>query len=183
MNPLIDLHRTANAETQPYGDIEIVSTFGEMPAEYAAIHKSAALMDLPQRGLIQLTGPDRLTFLNNLISNQTYDKQTKSGLSAGQGVYAFLLNSKTGRIITDLNVIERGDRTYLDLEHRLIAPVIEALEKYRFAEKVKIESRADDLHQIALYGPKRAASPPIELPVPSREGWGEGLRSRQNQKS
>ena len=55
-NPLLTTHKTANAETQPYGEIEIVSTFGEMPAEYAAIHKRCGMMDLPQRGLIELTG-------------------------------------------------------------------------------------------------------------------------------
>ena len=47
---------------------------------------------------------------DNLLSNQVYDKQTKTGLVEGQGVYAFLLNAKSGRIIADVNVIDRGDR-------------------------------------------------------------------------
>ena len=50
MNPLLDLHRQADAEFQPYGDLEIVTTFGEPQAEYAAIHKGSGLMDLPFRG-------------------------------------------------------------------------------------------------------------------------------------
>ena len=109
MNALLDIHRQAGAEFQPYGEIEIVSTFGEVPAEYAAIRKGCAMMDLPQRGIIEVTGKDRLTFLNNLISNQVYDKQTKTGLATGQGVYAFLLDAKSGRIISDMQVIERGN--------------------------------------------------------------------------
>ena len=36
-NPLLDLHRQAEAEFQPYGPIEIVSTFGEAQAEYGAV--------------------------------------------------------------------------------------------------------------------------------------------------
>src|SRR6476619_4598535 len=108
-NPLHDLHRQAEAEFQPYADVEIVSTFGEPQAEYAAIRKACGMMDLPQRGIIELTGKDRLTFLNNLITNQVYDKEKKTPLAAGQTVYAFFLNAKTGRIITDLNVIERGE--------------------------------------------------------------------------
>jgi len=151
-NPLLDLHRQAEAEFQPYGEVEIVSTFGEPQAEYAAIRKSTGLMDLPQRGVIELTGKDRLPFLNNLITNQTWDKQKKSGLAAGQGVYAFLLDAKTGRIITDLNVLELGERTMLELESRMIAPVISALEKYRFAEQLQMSARLDDLHEIALHG-------------------------------
>src|SRR5204863_6652649 len=94
-NLLHDLHRQAEAEFQPYGEIEIVSTFGEPQAEYAAIRKSAGMMDLPQRGIIELTGKDRLTFLNNLITNQVWDKQTKTPLAAGQSIYAFFLNAKS----------------------------------------------------------------------------------------
>jgi folate-binding protein YgfZ len=157
VNVLHDLHRQAEAEFQPYGEVEIVSTFGEPPAEYAAVHKSCGLMDMPFRGIIELSGKDRLPFLNNLISNQVYDKQTKGGLPSGAGVYAFLLNAKTGRIIADLNVIERGDRTLLELDARLAEAVIEALDKYRFAEQVKIVSRCQDLHEVALHGPGGAA--------------------------
>src|SRR5438034_5096361 len=113
VNVLRDLHRQAEAEFQPYGEMEIVSTFGEPPAEYAAIRKSCGLMDMPFRGIIELSGKDRFLFLNNLLSNQVYDKQTKADLAAGDGAYAFLLNARSGRIIADMNVIERGDRTLL----------------------------------------------------------------------
>jgi folate-binding protein YgfZ len=156
-NPLLDLHRQAEAEFQAYGPIEIVSTFGEVPAEYSAIRKSCGLMDMPFRGVIELSGKDRLPFLNNLLSNQVFDKQTKSGLAAGAGVYGFLLNAKSGRIIADMNVIERGDRTLLELDARPAASVAEALEKYRFAEQVKISSRVGELHEISLHGPGGAA--------------------------
>src|SRR5450432_3214991 len=95
-NPLLPLHQQAQAELQMYDQIEIVSTFGEPQAEYAAIRKAAALMDLPQRGVLELTGKDRLPFLNNLLTNQTFDKNTKTPMAAGKGVYAFLLNAKSG---------------------------------------------------------------------------------------
>src|SRR5437764_3022572 len=108
-NPLLGLHQQAQAEFQPYADIDVVSTFGEPQAEYAALHKSCGLMDLPQRGVLEVSGKDRLPFLNNLLTNQLWDKQTKSGLPTGQGVYAFFLNLK-GRIVADINVLELGDR-------------------------------------------------------------------------
>ena len=63
-NPLLPLHqRNAQTETIDYDQIEIVSTFGEPQAEYAAIRKSVGLIDLPQRGVIQMTGKDRHAFL------------------------------------------------------------------------------------------------------------------------
>ena len=152
LNPLRSLHAQAEAEFQTYADLEIVSTYGEPPAEYAAIHKACGMIDLPQRGILELTGKDRLPFLNNLLTNQLWKKDTKSGLDAGEGVYAFFLNTK-GRIVTDLSVLERGDRTWLEMDARMVAPLQAMLEKYQFAEQVKFADRAGTLHQIALHGP------------------------------
>lgn len=170
INPLRELHERAGAEFQPYADIEIVSTFGQPQAEYAAFHKGAALLDQPQRAVVELTGEDRLPFLNNLITNQTWNKATKSGLAAGEGVYAFLLNGK-GRIITDLNVLELGDRTLLELEVRLAPTLIQELDRFLFRDKVKIVSRVGELHSLALHGAGAAsvlaeacAPAPPELP-------------------
>src|SRR3954447_6044721 len=155
-NPLFPLHQQAEAEFQPYADIEIVSTFGEPQAEYAAIRKACGLIDRPQRAVIELTGADRLSFLNNLLTNQTWDKQSKQPMPAGQAVYAFLLNAKNGRIITDVSVLELGERTLLELERRLVPTVLTALQKYLFGEKVQINDRSGELHQIALHGPGAA---------------------------
>jgi folate-binding protein YgfZ len=152
-NPLHDLHRQAEAEFQPYGDIEVVSTFGEPQAEYAAIRKSCGMIDLPQRGILEVAGKDRHAFLNNLLTNQLWDKQAKQPLESGRWIYAFLLNLK-GRIVCDFNVIEVGDRTLLEMDARLVEPVRQVLELYLFAEQVTLSSRVGALHQIALHGPR-----------------------------
>jgi folate-binding protein YgfZ len=153
-NPLRTLHEAAAAEFQPYASLEIVSTFGEPQAEYSAIHKACGLLDLPQRGVLELTGKDRLPFLNNLLTNQTWDKQTKSGLAAGQGVYAYYLNAK-GRIVADMNVLEVGDgRTLLEMDARMVEPIRAMFDKYLFVEQVKMTNLVDKLHEIALLGPK-----------------------------
>jgi folate-binding protein YgfZ len=156
-NPLLPLHQQAEAELQAYGDVQVVSTFGEPQAEYAAIRKGAGLIDLPQRGFIQLSGRDRLPFLNNLLTNQTFDKETKTALAAGVGVYAFLLAARTGRITADVNVLERGELTLLELDRRLIPTFTQTLTRYLFAEQVKIEPHGERLHEIALHGPTAAA--------------------------
>src|SRR3982750_1449623 len=118
-NPLHTIHaQTAAVEFQQYAELEIVSTFGQPEAEYSAIRKAAGMMDLPQRGVLELTGRDRLGVLNNLLTNQTWDKQAKSGLAAGSGVYAYFLNLK-GRIVADMNVLELGERTLLEMDVRL----------------------------------------------------------------
>jgi folate-binding protein YgfZ len=151
-NPLQPLHEQAQAEFQPYDQLQIVSTFGQPQAEYAAVRKACGMMDQPQRGVLELSGKDRHSFLNNLITNQVWNKETKQGLTAGSGVYAFYLNTK-GRIVCDMNVLETGEQLWLDMDARLIEPVSAALGKFLFSEKVGIASRVGSLHQIALHGP------------------------------
>ena len=152
MNPLKKLHEQAEAEFQPYGDMEIVCTFGEPQAEYAAVRKGCAMIDMPQRGVLQATGPDRIDFLNRLLTNQLMAKDSKIPLPVGAGVYTFLLNNK-GRIVADLNILEGGDRTLLETDARNIANVRAILEKHVFSEKVEFTSQIEGSHQIALHGP------------------------------
>lgn len=164
------LHEQAGAEFVPYGDTPVVLTFGQPQAEYAAIRTSAAIFDMPHRAILELTGRDRHAFLNNLLTNQTFDKAKKQGMAAGTGVYAFLLNTK-GRIVTDLDVVETGDRTLLHLDARLAGSTRQLLEKYLFAEQVTIAARAEEFHAFFLTGPDAPAvlgdvmgSPLPELP-------------------
>lgn len=156
-NPLRDLHEAAGAEFQPYERLEIVSTFGEPQAEYAAIRKGCAIVDEPQRGILELTGRDRLPFLNNLLTNQTWDKDRKTPMAPGSGVYAFLLNLK-GRIVADMNVLEidHGERTAIETDVRLVEPLREVFDKYLFGEQVKITSALGTLHRLTLHGPRAA---------------------------
>lgn len=151
-NPLHDVHVQAEAEFQAWGEVQIVQTFGEPQAEYSAIRKAAGLMDLPQRGVLEMGGKDRLSFLNNLLTNQTWDKAKKAGLETGQGVYAFLLNLR-GRVVADVNVLELGDRTLLEMDVRFVESMRGLLDRYLFGEQVTLASRVSALHEIALHGP------------------------------
>ncbi len=152
-NPLHSIHQQADAEFQNYGDTEIVCTFGEPQAEYAAIRKGCGLIDLPQRGILRIEGKDRLDFLNRFLTNELIGKETKKPLPAGEGVYAFLLNNK-GRIVADMNLLERGDHTLLESDARNIGEIHSALGKYVFSEQVTFKSQAGQSHEIALHGPR-----------------------------
>lgn len=154
-NSLHALHETAGAEFRSYADVQIVSTFGQPQAEYSAVRTGAGLIDLPQRAIIELTGKDRLSFLNNLLTNQAWNKQTKSGLAAHTGAYAFFLNTR-GRIVCDVNVLELGERCLLEVDARIASAFLQSLQKYIFSDDVQIHSRQDELHGIAVHGPHAA---------------------------
>jgi folate-binding protein YgfZ len=155
-NPLIEIHRRwTTVETQPYDSAEIVTTFGDAGREYAAIYESCGLMDVPQRGVLELTGKDRHVFLNNLVSNTTWDKSTKQPMPTGTGVYAYFLNLR-GRIVADMNVLELGDRTFVETDARKVELLRTVWDKYLFVEKVVMTSRIGALHELSLFGPKAA---------------------------
>lgn len=151
-NPLLELHQQAQAEFQAYADVQIVSTFGQPQAEYSAIRKGCGLIDLPQRGILKLSGKDRLDLLNRLLTNQIVDR-SKQPMAAGSGLYSFLLSNK-GRILTDMNLLERGDHTLLETDRRNVSALQSAIEKFVFSEQVHLEPCTASLHQIALHGPR-----------------------------
>ena len=97
--------------------------------------------------MLELTGKDRLAFLNNLLTNQTWDKASKTGLAAGTGVYAYFLNLK-GRIVADMNVLELGERTLLEMDVRMVETLRKAFDKYLFAEQVTMSSLVGQVHRI-----------------------------------
>jgi folate-binding protein YgfZ len=156
-SPLLDHHRSRpHAELTAFGPAEIVLTFGEPQAEYAAIHKAAAIFDAPHRGLLEITGKDRHAFLGNLLTNKTWDAASKTPLAAGTGKLAYLLNLK-GRIVAELNLIQRGDRTLIETDARLVPMLRELFDRYLFGEQVKLTSLLDTHGVLTMFGPGAAS--------------------------
>ena len=152
-----DIHRLleiAGASFVPFGPasdeaaapVELVETFDEYHAEYAAIRKSVGIFDQPQRGLVEVTGKDRAEFLHRMI---THDTRT---LAPGQCRRAFLL-SKQGRISADMIVLHEAERTLIDLDLFQAGEIVRELDKYLFSEDVKLRDVSEAFHQIALHGP------------------------------
>ncbi len=160
ISPLHNLQEQAEAEFMTYGrrdpgsatdaagaGIEIVSTYGEIEAEYASLRRSAGLMDVPQRGVLRVTGADRGDFLNRMLTNEL------KGLSAGHVVNAFWLNRK-GRIEADLRVIELGDEMLLIVDATLAQRTVDSLNGFIFSEDVAIENVTGRFHCLSLHGPR-----------------------------
>ncbi len=127
--------------------IEIVSTYGEIEAEYASLRRSAGLMDVPQRGVIRVAGGDRGDFLNRMLTNEL------KGLGAGQVVDAFWLNRK-GRIEADLSVVELGDELLLIVDATLAQRTVKSLDGFIFSEDVTLENVTGKFHCLSLHGPR-----------------------------
>ncbi|MSR45104.1 MAG: aminomethyl transferase family protein [Phycisphaerales bacterium] len=131
----------------PWGNTaEIVGLFDRVETEYSAIRSGVALCDQPQRGTIEVTGSDRIAFLQRMCT------QDLKSLSSGQSRRSFWLNRK-GRIESDLLICDVGDRLLIDCAGAFAAPTVEALTKFIFSEDVAVSDRSGRDYRIALHGP------------------------------
>ncbi len=149
-SPLRRLHQEAEASVRHYGPaeagVELVETYGELELEYAAVRKSCVLLDQPQRATLELTGRERLDFLNRMIT------QEMKGMAPFRVRRSFWLNRK-GRIDADLRVIDLPRRTLLDLDVHAAERTLAGLREFIVGEDVRIEDITEKTHRLALHGP------------------------------
>jgi folate-binding protein YgfZ len=130
--------------------------------QYQALHDGAGLLDRRSRGRLQLTGADRRSYLQGLLTNDI------AALSPGQGCYAALLSAQ-GRMLSDMRVSELGDRILIDLPGTTAESVRQRLADFIFSEDVEVRDAGADLGQLGVYGPKAAAILASVLSPSSRE--------------
>ncbi|MCH7871674.1 MAG: folate-binding protein YgfZ [Planctomycetes bacterium] len=123
----------------------LVGCYGDAAAEWNALVGGPALVDRSYRGLIELTGVDRLSWLHNLTTNEV------KNLSPGEGNYSFAVNIK-GRILFDLVILVREEAVWLDLDSRFLPGALAHFEKYKITEDVVIADRTQAYARFALVG-------------------------------
>ena len=116
---------------------------------------------LPDRGILAVSGDDRASFLQGLVSNDT------TRLAPGRAMYAALLTAQ-GKYLHDFIMVEvlpeSGDAAiWLDAEAARIADLRRRLSMYKLRAKVAIEALPDlavgavfggDLPEIAVPDPR-----------------------------
>src|SRR5213594_1506350 len=115
-------------------------------AEYAALRRAAALVDLGFRTVVRATGPDRTSFLQGMLTNDV------AQLAPGGGCPALLLTIQ-GRVVADVRVAASTDALLLDVDVRARAGLLEALGALIIADDVELEDPAEPLALIGLEGP------------------------------
>ncbi len=153
-SPIHSRHASNDAFFLPYGPedspIAVVETFGDLDMEYASLRKGAVLFDTPHRGTIQITGADRLAYLNNMVTNKVLD------LTTGMSRPCFWLNRK-GRIDADLVLSEHENEMLITVDRHLAKETAETLSSFVFAEDVEIVDVSDSMHRLHIHGPTAMA--------------------------
>ena len=147
--PLNDLHATAGARFAPIDGWSIVTDFGDVDREYAALDRGAGLLDLSFRAKIRLAGPDRASFLHNMVTNDI------RALRPGQGCNAAKLTLQ-GKMEGGLRIRCTADALWADVDPGAAAKILESLRKHLIMEDACIDDVTDDWALLALQGPQSA---------------------------
>lgn len=142
-----------------------VSVPHEVRCAYEQIHQSLVITQRSDRGWLEVTGKDRLTWLHNLTTNAI------KTLPPGEGNYAFALNVQ-GRILFDLNALVMHDAIGIDLDARWMPLALKHFNKYIITEDVTVIDRSGEFGRVALVGirshehfAKLAGSPAAMIPL------------------
>jgi len=170
--PLATIHRAAGAKMGVWFGCALPDDWGNPQEEQRFANQSVALIDKNYRAYFTFTGPDRVRYLNAILTNNIKD------LREGEGAISLLLNSQ-GRIRAELETFAGGDElfcvSYLMIRERLM----ELLDKYIIMDDVSLTDVSDKFGTLALEGPlaEKIAFEltDLDLTALSPLGWTQGL--------
>lgn len=146
VSPFAEREKAAGAVfTESFG-VELPEHFGDPVAEYEAAQAVAGLVDMSFRGMIELTGSDRLRWLNGQITNEVKD------LKPGEGKLAAVLNVK-GHILADLAAYGLPASVWIDVSRDRAQVVRDAFDRYIVADDVMAGNASDRYGHLMVVGP------------------------------
>jgi len=109
---------------------------GDPLREQRALAEGRASVDLSNRGVVTVTGPDRLTWLTDLCT------QVLTGLSPGDSALALIL-SPHGHVEHELHVVDDGETTWLVVQPGTAESLVTYLRSMQFMLRVEVADRSD----------------------------------------
>ncbi|WP_104474528.1 CAF17-like 4Fe-4S cluster assembly/insertion protein YgfZ [Microterricola pindariensis] len=144
-------------------DAGVAAHYGNPMVEQRQLLAGTAIVDLSHRGVLSVTGPDRLSWLNSMTS-QALDR-----LAPGESSETLVLDSN-GRVEYDARVIDDGVTTWLLLEAAELPGLKAWLERMRFMLRVEVADETENYATIGSMAPDAAALAALALPVAAPNG-------------
>src|SRR5687768_9603646 len=101
------------------------------PEGYRALTEAAGVVKRGDRGVLVVTGSDRLTWLQGLVTNDV------AALPIG-GICDAAYLTPQGRMISDMRVVNEAERTLLDVPATLAESLHNRLDGLLFSEDAQI---------------------------------------------
>ncbi len=120
---------------------------------------------LPDRGVIAVAGPDRVAFLQGLVSNDV------TLAIPGRAVWAALLTPQ-GKWLADFFILAHGEELVLDCERGQVAMLVPRLSRYRLRSQATIRDASAEWAVHAAWGGKPPEAPVVAAdPRLPAAGW------------
>lgn len=119
--------------------------YGNPLGEQRALAAGEAIVDLSDRAVITVTGPDRLSWLDSLTS------QALTGLQPGESAETLLLDP-TGRLEHAARVVDDGETTWLLVDGSQGPSLFTWLDRMRFMLRVEVADRTADFATVGTLG-------------------------------
>jgi folate-binding protein YgfZ len=114
--------------------------------EVRALHESAAAIDRSDRGAVLVTGPDRWSYLQNLVSADL------DAVGDGEGVHSLLLTPQ-GKLDVDFRLLRVGDEAWLDCDPGFGEQLAASLNRFRIRVDCAVTDRSGSWGSLAVRGP------------------------------
>ena len=118
-----------------------------MTEEYAAAREGTAVVDVAGRGILAVTGPQRIKFLHSIVSN---DLQSRG---PGQGTLAAVMDVK-GRLLVLMRALVTEDAVLLEMPADRLEVIEPLLVHYKVAAPVRFARRPVSV--LGVFGPGAA---------------------------
>ena len=139
--------------------------YGNPLGEQKALAAGTAIVDLSDRAVLTLTGPDRLTWLDSLTT------QSLTHLAPGESSETLLLDP-TGHLEHAMRVIDDGVTTWLLVDGPQAGTLLAWLDRMRFMLRVEVADRTADFATIGTLGqPALPAAAPNGVPLVWADPW------------
>ena len=145
-SPLLDRHKAAGAKIAAFSGCALPESFSaDWKDEWRLAREAVALFDANWHAISILTGPDRVRYLNAIVSNDV------QSLAEGQGTLALLLDARA-HILAELEIYVQQDRLVV-LSHASVRErTVATLDKYIIMDDVELEDATARLGTIAVEG-------------------------------
>jgi len=130
-------------------DEGVAAHYGDPLREQRALVAGAGLVDRSNRGVLRITGPDRLGWLHSLTT------QDLQGLAAGESAEALIL-SPTGHVEHHLVLTDDGTSVWIHVEPGTVTALAAFLESMRFMLRVEVADVSRDYAVLTVLGPAAA---------------------------
>ena len=148
--PLAVVYAGTGAKMGLWFGCALPNDFGNAEAEYRYLNQSVALVDKNYRAYLAFTGPDRVRYLNAILTNNIKD------LAAGQGTVSLLLNPQ-GHILAEIETYALADRLFCVSYAMIREQLASWMDKYIIMDDVTLRDETERWGTLALEGPKAAA--------------------------